>query len=214
MPGCCWSRLRQRWPRAWRYCSDCCLSILVNPLFFAALDRILPWLETPAGSVCPRDTQGYRSADHDTAGPPGSRRLRSGREPVGQELEREKLPFLVIEDRHELVEKLRASGIEAIHGNGAAPEVIAAANLGGARLLLVAIPDAFEAGQIVEQGRAANPAIEIIARAHSDEEVQYLERCGADLIIMGELEIARRMAERALGPQATTREPDREPVRP
>jgi hypothetical protein len=41
-----------------------------------------------------------------------------------------------------------ASGIEAIHGNGAAPEVIAAANLGGARLLLVAIPDAFEAGQI------------------------------------------------------------------
>src|SRR6202023_2936163 len=56
---------------------------------------------------------------------------------------------------------------------------------GGARLLLVAIPDAFEAGQIVEQGRAANPAIEIIARAHSDEEVQYLERCGADLIIMG-----------------------------
>jgi Trk K+ transport system NAD-binding subunit len=66
----------------------------------------------------------------------------------GQELEREKLPFLVIEDRHELVEKLRANGIEAIHGNGAAPEVIAAANLGGARLLLVAIPDAFEAGQI------------------------------------------------------------------
>ena len=30
----------------------------------------------------------------------------------------------------------------------AQPEVIAAANLGGARLLLVAIPDAFEAGQI------------------------------------------------------------------
>ena len=44
--------------------------------------------------------------------------------------------------------------------------------------------------------------------------LQYLERCGADLIIMGELEIARRMAERALGPQAATPESDREPVRP
>ena len=190
------------------------LSILVNPLFFAALDRILPWLErrrAPFVREIPKATDLPTTTLRDHLVLVGFGRVGSH---VGQELEREKLPFLVIEDRHELVEKLRASGIEAIHGNGAAPEVIAAANLGGARLLLVAIPDAFEAGQIVEQGRAANPAIEIIARAHSDEEVQYLERCGADLIIMGELEIARRMAERALGPQAATREPDREPVRP
>ena len=190
------------------------LSILVNPLFFATLDRILPWLErrrAPFVREIPKATDLPTTTLRDHLVLVGFGRVGSH---VGQELEREKLPFLVIEDRHELVEKLRASGIEAIHGNGAAPEVIAAANLGGARLLLVAIPDAFEAGQIVEQGRAANPAIEIIARAHSDEEVQYLERCGADLIIMGELEIARRMAERALGPQAATREPDREPVRP
>jgi CPA2 family monovalent cation:H+ antiporter-2 len=109
---------------------------------------------------------------------------------------------------------LRARGVETIHGNGAAPEVIAAANLAWARSLLIAIPDAFEAGQIVEQGGAANPKLEIIARAHSDEEVRYLERCGADLIIMGEHEIARRMAERALRRPAATREPDPELTRP
>ena len=118
------------------------------------------------------------------------------------------MAFLVIEDRHELVDRLRARGIETIHGNAAAPEVIAAANLAEARGLLVAIPDAFEAGQIVEQGRAANPAIEIIARAHSDEEVQYLNRCGADLDHHGrELEIARRMAERALDRRTTAPSP-------
>ena len=33
---------------------------------------------------------------------------------VGQELGSEKMAFLVIEDRNELVEQLRASGIEAI----------------------------------------------------------------------------------------------------
>ena len=120
----------------------------------------------------------------------------------------------MIEDRHEIVDRLRDRGIETLHVNAAAPEVITAANLPEARGLLVAIPDAFEAGQIVEQGRAANPALEIIARAHSDDEVRYLERCGADLIIMGELEIARRMAERAIGRKNATREPDREPVRP
>jgi K+:H+ antiporter len=131
---------------------------------------------------------------------------------VGDELLRQGLPFLVIEDQHELVDRLRVRGIEAVHGNAAAPEVIAPANLAEARCLLIAIPDGFEAGQIVAQGRAVNPQIEIIARAHSDEEVQHLQHYGADLIIMGEDEIARRMAERVLGRQPAAPEPDREPV--
>jgi CPA2 family monovalent cation:H+ antiporter-2 len=190
------------------------LSILLNPLFFAALARILPRLdpkraESAAKPAVVSDLPTTTLRDHLVLvgfGRVGSR--------VGEELERERLPFLAIEDRHELVERLRARGVETIHGNGAAPEVIAAANLAGARSLLIAIPDAFEAGQIVEQGRAANPKLEIIARAHSDEEVRYLERCGADLIIMGEHEIARRMAERALRRPAATREPDPELTRP
>jgi CPA2 family monovalent cation:H+ antiporter-2 len=131
---------------------------------------------------------------------------------VGEALEREQLRFLVIEDRHELADQLRARGIETIHGNGAAPEVLAAANPVAARSLVVAIPDAFEAGQIVEQGRAANPGLEIIARAHSEEEVRYLEQCGADLIIMGELEIARRMAERVMRRKPAISELEPEPL--
>jgi CPA2 family monovalent cation:H+ antiporter-2 len=41
--------------------------------------------------------------------------------------------------------------------------------------LFVAIPESFEAGQIVEQGAQGNPSIEIIARAHSDAEQSNLE---------------------------------------
>jgi len=187
------------------------LSILFNPLFFAALDRLGPWLElhvataaeTPTPRPAPTDLPTTSLKDHIVLvgfGRVGSR--------VGEELEREKLPFLVIEDRDELVETLRTRGIETIHGNAAAPEVIAAANPAGARSLLIAIPDGYEAGQIVEQGRAANPAIEIIARAHSDEEVAHLQRYGADLVIMGENEIAHRMVERALGRRAAAGEPE------
>jgi len=194
------------------------LSILFNPLFFAILDRLGPRLERrravsateiPEPEPAVTDLPTTTLEDHMVLvgfGRVGSR--------VGQELQGEKVPFLVIEDRPELVEKLRARGIEAIQGNAAAPEVIGAANLGAARSLLIAIPDGFEAGQIVEQGRAANPKIEIIARAHSDEEVDHLRRYGADLVIMGENEIARRMAERALGRPAATHEADPEPARP
>ena len=66
-----------------------------------------------------------------------------------------------------------------------------------ARLLLVAIPNAFEAGQIVQQARAANPGLEIVARAHFDAEVEHLLQHGADTVIMGEREIARSMLQHA-----------------
>ena len=64
-------------------------------------------------------------------------------------------------------------------------------NLYGAKSIVVAIPETFEAGQIVQQARAASPAIRIIARAHSDAEVDYLTAHGADAVIMGEREIAQ-----------------------
>jgi CPA2 family monovalent cation:H+ antiporter-2 len=99
-------------------------------------------------------------------------------------------PFLIIEDADSALEKLRESNFETVAGNAARSDVLGSANLGGARYLLIAIPEAFEAGQIVQQARAANPGVHIIARAHSDAEVEHLKSLGADLIIMGEREIA------------------------
>jgi CPA2 family monovalent cation:H+ antiporter-2 len=64
--------------------------------------------------------------------------------------------------------------------------------------LFVTIPEAFEAGQVVEQARAAHAQLEIVARAHSQEAVEHLTRLGATLTIMGEREIAKRMVEHAL----------------
>ena len=60
---------------------------------------------------------------------------------------------------------------------------------------MIAIPEALEAGQVVRQARAANPKSQIIARAHSDAEVEYLNSLGADIVIMGEREIAREKIE-------------------
>ena len=115
---------------------------------------------------------------------------------IGEAIGREGWPILVIEDRRDLVEALRARDIEVIRGNAAAAPVLAAANVEAARCLFVAIPDAFEAGQIVQQARAGNAGLEIIARAHSDAEVEHLRQCGATSIVMGEREIARGMVAR------------------
>ena len=74
---------------------------------------------------------------------------------------------------------------------------MAAANLAQAKVLIVAIPNGFEAGQIVEQARTANPELEIIARAHFDAEVDHLMEHGATRVIMGEREIAHAILEHA-----------------
>jgi CPA2 family monovalent cation:H+ antiporter-2 len=107
------------------------------------------------------------------------------------------LPLLVIEEAADAAETLRAAGIECIQGNAASDPVLAAANIAAARILFVAIPAAFEAGQIVEQARRAQPGLEIVARAHFDAEVDHLRKLGANAVIMGEREIALAMLDYA-----------------
>jgi monovalent cation:H+ antiporter-2, CPA2 family len=80
-----------------------------------------------------------------------------------------------------------------LFGNAADPTVLQAANLSAARRLVVVIPDAFEAGQVVEQARNANPALEILARAHSDAGAAHLRACGASETVMSEQVVARAL---------------------
>ncbi|MBW8792019.1 MAG: NAD-binding protein, partial [Rhizobium leguminosarum] len=100
------------------------------------------------------------------------------------------LPLLVVEEG-----AVGDPGIEHIRGNAAKDDVLAAANLGSAKLLFVAIPEAFEAGQIVQQARRTNPGLPIVARAHFDAEVDHLLSLGASRVIMGEREIALAMLD-------------------
>jgi CPA2 family monovalent cation:H+ antiporter-2 len=175
------------------------LSILVNPLFFAFPAWLLPRLRRrrpPAAApvVSPSEAPLVPTRLKDHAILIGYGRV--GRL-VGQGLAESGWPLLVIEDAEDAFERAKAVPVEAIHGNAADDRILKAANLDDARMLLVAIPNAFEAGQIVEQARAANPRIEIVARAHFDAEVEHLLQHGADIVIMGEREIARSMLERA-----------------
>lgn len=100
------------------------------------------------------------------------------------------VPLLVIEEG-----AVGDPNIEHTRGNAARADVLAAANLPAARLLFIAIPESFEAGQIVEQARRANPGLPIVARAHFDAEVTHLLAYGATQVVMGEREIASAMLQ-------------------
>jgi len=112
---------------------------------------------------------------------------------VGAGLKEAGMPFVVVEDRPEPAEAARADGAAVVFGNAADSAVLSATNVAEARRLVVAIPEPFEAGQVVAQARAANAGLDILARAHSDTEMEHLGKCGATHSIMGEREIARCM---------------------
>ena len=103
------------------------------------------------------------------------------------------VPFLVIEDSDRPLEELLRQETEVIMGNATSAKVLKLANIAAAKSIAVAIPNAFEAGNVIQRAREINPAILILARAHTDAEVEHLTKLGADRVIMGEREIANGM---------------------
>ncbi|RWC88917.1 sodium:proton antiporter [bacterium M00.F.Ca.ET.141.01.1.1] len=205
------------------------LSIVLNPLMFLVIDWMKPWLEAratrtappvdakPVGPATePGQVASVAAMAKAEDGPPPKTSLTNhtiligyGRVGglVGAALKQASLPFLAIEDADKTLARLKADGIETIAGNAANAEVFAAANPEGAKRLILAIPNAFEAGQIVLRARTANPNINVVARAHSDAEVEHLKGLGADTVIMGEREIARGIVEEVLGHKPRAAEP-------
>jgi len=167
------------------------LSILVNPLLFAVLDRILP-------KMIEKERKAAGEAPILAAAKPHALLVGYGR--VGKlvaEGLKARTPLVVIEDDPERAAELKAAGFETIGGNAVKPEVLLKAGLDKATHLFVAVPSPFEAGRIIEQARAANPDCEIIARAYTDADVTLLKQMGATHALIGEDEIARGMLLRA-----------------
>lgn len=159
------------------------VSIMLNPLLFFLLDRFGPEM-TPVDASAPGaggkvvTNVMMNMVNHTVLVGFG----RVGKV-VGNALIETGAPVVVIDEKEETIAKLRERGVEAIAAN--AVTGLSAVNLTAAHTLIIAIPDCFEAGQIVEQARNSNTSLRIIARAHSDAEEAYLKSYGATDVIQG-----------------------------
>jgi monovalent cation:H+ antiporter-2, CPA2 family len=178
------------------------LSIILNPMLFFALKRAAPWIARsdtraahPAvGAGLPPAVEYPMTSLSDHVVLVGFGRVG---QLVGETLLAEGQRLLVVEAGDSAAQKLRDRGVEVILGNAVNPALLTSTNLAEARLLIVAIPEVFEAGQIVRQARAISPLLRIIARAHFDTAVAHLTQYGATSVIMGEREIAKAMLDYA-----------------
>lgn len=169
------------------------LSIMLNPLLFTLLEKYLAKTETIDDQSVEEAVEDEKQIPFDLCNHAllvGYGRVGSL---LGEKLQAAGIPLVVIENSRPRVEALREQGISTVLGNAANQEVMDLARLDCARWLLVTIPNGYEAGEIVASARAKRPNIEIIARAHYDDEVRYIMERGANEVVMGEREIANSM---------------------
>jgi CPA2 family monovalent cation:H+ antiporter-2 len=160
------------------------LSILANPFIFTWL---VPRRQERTDPIEPPLDTGDRSGHIVLVGYGQVGKL------IARDLLAKKRPFILIEDQADIANAAKEAGLDVVRGNGVDPEALKAAGIDRAARLLIAIPEGFEGGAVVETARTLNPAIAIVARAHSEAEVAHLEARGAGDVVMGEREIANRM---------------------
>ncbi len=182
------------------------ISIALNPLLFRSVEPIRSWLTSNSKLAQtlehPIDRLVALPTNVDLKRLTGQVVLvgygRVGRR-IGAALAAQGIPWVVVDENREIVERLREKDIPAVSGDASEPAVLIQAHIHRARMLVIAIPDIVRVRRVVETAHTVNPPIEIIVRTHSEEESALLEKEKAGAIFFGEHELARAMIEHVLG---------------
>lgn len=181
------------------------ISIALNSVLFQAIGPVQDWLRKRSPLVRKLELRDDPLAELPTSVHPsflsGQVVLvghgRVGRR-IAQALEAHGVRYVVAEENREIVEALRARNIPAVSGDAADPAVLIQAHIAQAGMLVIATPDAFSVRKMVETARTLNPNIEVVVRAHGDDDEALLTQEQVGTIFIGEKELASGMAAHVL----------------
>src|SRR5947207_2007288 len=116
------------------------------------------------------------------------------------EFEEHKVPYVVIDQTEEALERIRAERHLHIEGDASKEEILKQAGIDRARGLVSAVDSDERAVYLVLAARALKPNLYIVARAGRPESIRRLEPAGATRTISPYLMAGHRMAELAIRP--------------
>jgi CPA2 family monovalent cation:H+ antiporter-2 len=122
---------------------------------------------------------------------------RSGRA-AARVLQRAEIPLLVVEISHSIFGGLASDGFRGIWGDITGEEILKAAQIEKARILLLTVPDQSSIRLSVERARRLNPSISVISRALRTDDVLELRKLGVDAVIQPEFEGGVAIVRQAL----------------
>jgi CPA2 family monovalent cation:H+ antiporter-2 len=176
------------------------ISIALNPFVFAAIQPLQRWLlkrsalarrlnqrEDPYAQLPMSTDQKYLQGQVVLVG--------CGRvgKRIARALKARNIPYVVVEQNRECVEDLRREGVAAVYGDATEPEVLVQSHIAHAAMLVLATSSPLDIRKMVEIARTLNPAVEVVARTHNDEESRLLRSEGIGVIFHGEEELAKSM---------------------
>ncbi len=167
------------------------ISITLNPFLFRAIPTLQRWL----GADGTPDTPGPQPL------PLRGHALLIGYGRVGQltaqALAGQPAALAVIEQDESRAELLRHQGLPVVQGDASRPETLRLAAAEHASVVVIATPDAIQTTLIMEQVRALNPDVHVIARTHDEHTRDALSELGASEVLYGEHQLGLAMGERA-----------------
>ncbi|EPX79882.1 monovalent cation:proton antiporter-2 (CPA2) family protein [Litoreibacter arenae] len=151
------------------------LSMLLTPLLFIAYDKLKHRI-LDHGDTTPHD-------DIDEQQPIIIAGIGRYGQVVNRLLQSSGFQTTVLDHDLPLIQLMRRFGFKGFFGDPTRPEMLQAAGLGKAKVLVVALDDPAAAVKIVKFARKERPDIKIIARARDRVHVFELHRAGADKIV-------------------------------
>jgi len=177
------------------------ISIAINPLVFGSMKPLQRWVlahfqlartfeaRIDPLAMLPQSTdEKYLSGQVVLVG-----YGRVGRR-IGDALTEQGIPFVVIEQNRELVERLRGQGLAAVSGDAADPAVLIQGHIARAAMLVVATPDTLDVRRMSQVARTLNPGVEIVLRTHNEAEAELLAQDTEAKVFLGEDQLAKGMS--------------------
>jgi monovalent cation:proton antiporter-2 (CPA2) family protein len=167
------------------------LSMLLTPILFILFDKVvLPIVNSK---------QGVKEDDEITETAPI---IIAGHGRFGQVINRTLLTSgyqtVVIDQHAQLIKGMRKFGVKVFYGDASRADLLHAAGLHQASLLIVAIDDPQQTIDLVELARKELPDLHIIARASDRDQVYRLYRAGATDIVREVFDSSVRASQYAL----------------
>lgn len=165
------------------------LSMLLTPLLFIAYEHLAA--RQPEGEAAPDDDIDEQ-AEVIIAG--------VGRfgQVVHRMLRGAGVSTVVLDRDIQTIQLLRKFGIKTFMGDPTRPELLEAAGIKTAKILVVALNDRADALRLVKQAKAANPDLHIIARAYDRVHTYEMFRAGANQIVREMFDSSLRVGRYAL----------------
>ena len=134
---------------------------------------------------------------------------------VARELQRSGAPFLVVDPKEELRERMAEDGVAFLIDDPSSEAVLKAAGVDRARSLVCAVDSDATNVYITLIARSLRPDLTIVARASEPGSPERLERAGANRVVSPFVTSGQHMATMAIRPEVVdVVRPENDPARP